>query len=51
MTDRTIILVMSYDSEEQLTTVLSFLAPILVNHREEPAVFWGKKMAYITVQA
>lgn len=41
----------SYETPEQLKTILFFLEPILVSHREEPGLFGEKKRAYITVQA
>lgn len=40
----------SYETPEQLKTVLSFLDPILVSHKEEPGLFGEKRRAYITVQ-
>lgn len=50
MKDGTVTLIMSYDTTEQLKTVLFFLEPILVSHKEEPGLFREKKRAYITVQ-
>lgn len=50
MEDRTVTLIMPYDTTEQLKTVLFFLEPILVSHKEEPGLFGEKKRAYITVQ-
>lgn len=51
MEDRTVTIIMLYNTTEQLKTVLLFLEPILVSHREEPGLFGEKKRAYITVQA
>lgn len=50
MEDRTVTLIMPYDTTEQLKTVLFFLEPIPASHREEPGLFGEKKRAYITVQ-
>lgn len=51
MRDRTVTITMSYDTIDQLKTVLLFLEPILLSHREEPGLFREKKRAYIIVQA
>lgn len=51
MIERTVTLIMPYDTTEQLKTILFFLEPMLVSHREEPGLFGEKKRAYITVQA
>lgn len=46
-TERTIMLTMPYDSEEQLRTVLYFLQPVLVSYTVEEKK--GARTAYIIV--
>lgn len=45
-----LIIELLYERIEQLETVLIFLEPIVISHREEKAQN-GKYKAYITVQA
>lgn len=48
--DRTVTLILDYEEEEQLATVLHFLSPILESYTSEEIPFYGKR-AEITVIA
>lgn len=50
MKERTTTIMLLYDTAEQLKTVLHFLEPVTVSHREEPGLYGKQKRSYITVQ-
>ena len=50
MKDRTVTLIMPYDTIEQLKTVLLFLEPITLGYKKKKGISGGKKRAYITIQ-
>ena len=50
MKDMRLVFTLDYEEEEQLTTVLHFLSPILEEYRTEEIPFYGKR-AEITIIA
>lgn len=51
MEERRTTLLLLYDTKNQLNTVLKFLEPILVDHKESPGLYGQQKQSYITVSA
>ncbi len=51
MEERKTTLILLYDTKDQLNTVLKFLDPILIDHKESPGLYGQQKQSYITVSA